>query len=460
MSRRISFTLLALMILGLSVFGVVRFIQTVTSDHDGWDLFAPIETTTAPLIVEPPNLLTPNERDAISRIVREARTFGIPWSVQVTRPTGNGLDATVQEMADEQYDQRPVESAEGAADGLLMLVIIPPEDHTQTQAAFATGPNFYPRGGITPERLDTIVTDQMRPAIEENRIADALIEGATWLEWTHLFQPTPNDPATNLEQGLQELLEPFAAVGLAGLALLILVSTCAVVGLTRRGTGTAPDPGWLDGMLAAAIVRGRVDRPVLAGAVLDATDRGVLMVTDGDLLHTGSTPVSLNREAVMVKELQAAQAGGGGAKMPVFLRSLASRSEMARSIEDELALAGAFHPRSPILTWALRALAAAGLTLGLAGLVVSVLGEARYALAAAVMLTALSLPVLIWNERRSWTTSAGKRAVATWRDHHHAPDNRERLLYETIVNMEPISATRSHNGPLQVEGWRLLPDVH
>ncbi len=460
MQRRISFTLLALMVVGLSGLGVVRLFQTVTSDYDGWDLFAPVETSTAPLTVVPQNLLTANERETIARLVREARTFGIPWSVEVMRPVESVSDETVQEMADEQYAQLPVESTEGAADGMLMLVIVPPEDHTQTQAAFAAGANFYPRGGITPERLDTIVSEQMEPAFGENRIADAVIEGATWVKWTHLFEPTPDAPPTNLEQGLQDLLEPVAAVGFAGIGLLILVSTGIVVGLTRRGTGIAPDPGCLDGVLAAAIDRGRVDRPVLAGAVLDATERGGLMMDDAGGVHAGSTPPSLDRDTVLVNMLHASQTADRGVRMTTLLRSLARSGELARAIEDGLAQSGAFHPRSPILTWVLRALAAAGLMLGLTGLVVAVLGEARYALAAAVGLGAVSLIVLIWNERRSWATSAGTRAVATWRDQHHGPDNQERIMYDTIVDMEPITATRPRNGRFRPGGWRLLLNGH
>src|SRR5699024_4636928 len=94
--------------------------------------------------------------------------------------------------------------------------------------------------------------------------------------------------------------------------------------------------------------------------------------------------------------------------------------------------------KSRIFTFALRCGAWTGLGLGLIGLVVAIVGECAPALVSGIALTALSLIVLIWNEHRSWTTRAGRQAAAAWRDRHQATDDRERMLYETIMAYDQI----------------------
>lgn len=455
MPRKVSFTLLAVILAGLAVFGAVRLFQFVTTEHDGWGLFSPVTVTTEPLVVEPQNLFTREELDEIEKIVTEAHAYGTPWSIRVIRTPRDADNLSAQELAEERYAEQPVETADGAGDGLLMLVAVPIGDPTAAEVGFASGPNFYPRGGITPERLQEIVDVQMARAIEENRIGAAVIEGATWVEWTHLFRRVPASEPTQLERGLRALLEPLGAIAFAGLGAAVYIAAIAVLFVTRRGTGAVPGPGPLDGVMAAAVERGRVDWPVVMGAMLDAVDRGVLAIGSDGTVRPGPVAPRGDRERILIQTL-------GDRRLPArtLARELRGRGLLSRAIEDALAATGAFHPKSPVLTLWLRWIAVGGLLLGALGLVLSVLSSARYALAAALALTVISLAVALWNERRSWSTRAGGRVVAAWRELHRDAADRQRSLFEATSGMEELAATRDRDAPVDPAVWRLLADPH
>ena len=76
---------------------------------------------------------------------------------------------------------------------------------------------------------------------------------------------------------------------------------------------------------------------------------------------------------------------------------------------------------------------------------VSVLGEVAPSLAGAIALTGISLVVLIWNERRSWTTSAGRGALRVWEVAHPSPEDRQRALYEAITGKPYKPTTQGKN---------------
>jgi hypothetical protein len=458
MPIKISAALLALILLAGAIFGAVKIGQVVTSDHDGWDIFAPVPVTTDPIQIDPGDLLSKKDREDLEKVVNEARTYGIPWSVHVITDSDLEQGFSADDVAAERYAAHPVETSEDAGDGLLVLVIVTEPDHTQSQVGFATGPNFYPRGGITPERLRYIADVQMGAMIEEDHIGDAVIEGDTWIEWAQLFEPTPDPPPTKLETGLRDLLVPFGALGFGALAFGVLSAALAATWLTRRG-GVATGGTTIDnGVAMAALKRGRVDRPVLAGAVLDALDRGALTFVGIDRLGAGNAAAT-SRDGMVLSAIAEIEARGGSPTPYAVGRYLAADGTLRRDLEDRLSAEGAFYRRSPVVTVWLRGIAAAGTLLGIVAIVVSVLGEAAPALAAAIALTVISLVTLIWNERRSWATTAGRKALASWLAPHQPPEDRERALFETITGMESVDLRPEHRSPLRPAGQDLATTI-
>jgi hypothetical protein len=407
MPIKLSATLLALILLAGAIFGAVRLGQAVRTEHDGWDIFSHVDVTTDPVLIDPGDLLRKDDREELEKVVNESRDYGIPFAVHVITDADVPADRSADAIAADRYADTPVETSEGADDGLLMLVIVAEPDHTQTQVGFAAGSNFYPRGGITPERLRYIADVQMQALIDDDRIGAAVIEGATWVEWTQLFEPTPNEPPSALARGLRDLLVPWGALLFSGLAALVLAAAIGAKALTLRGAAPTAVLEPLDGVTMAAVARGRVDGAVLAGAALDALDRGVLALgPDNRLRPGGATPTARDRS--LLAAIDAIEIRGGLATPARLGRYLASEGGARREKEDHMAGAGLLAWRAPVLTTWLRWIAAAGLLLGLIALVVSVLGEAAPSLAAGVALTAISLVALIWNEQRSWATRAGR----------------------------------------------------
>lgn len=458
MPIKLSATLLALILLAGAIFGAVKLGQTLTTEHDGWDIFSPVSVTTDPVLIDPGDLIRASDREELEKVVNESRSFGIPFTVHVITDADVPADLTADEIAADRYADTPVETREGADDGLLMLVIVSEPDHTETQVGFATGSNFYPRGGITPDRLRYIADVQMQALIDDNHIGDAVVEGATWVEWTQLFERTPNEPPTALERGLRDLLVPWGALLFGGLAALVLAAAVGTKALTLRGAASAAVLDQPDGVAMAAVARGRVDRAVLAGAVLDALDRGSLALGPANRLRPGGAAPTA-RDRLLLAAIQAIEIRGGEPTPAVLGRYLASDGTARRDMEDHLAAAGLLAWRAPVVTTWLRWISAAGLLLGLIALVVSVLGEAAPSLGAGIALTVISLVALIWNEQRSWTTRAGHAALRGWQAAHESPDDRERALFEAITGMDTIDLRAPSRSPLRPDAQELATSL-
>lgn len=417
-------TIAATTVLGVALI-TFHIVGLLTEDHDAWDIFAPVQVAADPVTVRPDDLISSKNQETLRKIVKETRGFGVPWSIYVTTDEAENRDTPPDTWPEAIYDETPIETSPDARDGLLLAVVVPTDDHTATHAEFVAGENFFPEEGITPERLQEIVDVQMAPLIEDNRISAAVIEGATWLEWTPLFQPTPDQPPTELQSGLSDLLHPLVTAAIAGLAMLVLVAAAVITWLTRRGR-TATVVGKLNAITAAAASIGRVDAPVLRAIRGNDGEVGAMAadipaetaIPDAGADHTELEPPSPSAYT------QSHRSHG--------YETMTTRPE----IEDDLASRGVYHPKSVVYTWWLSIISGSGLVIGLMGLVLSVLGETVPTLSASIALTAVSLVTLIWNASRSWTTNAGRRALHEWNHDHKPSQDDDWLLFDSIVNTD------------------------
>src|SRR5690606_27540880 len=135
MPPKVSLTILALVLLAAALFGAVRLYDVATTERDGGDIFSRVDTTTDMLTVVPQSLVSREDRQAIELVVYETRGFGIPWPIWVVSREELDTPLPAEQIAEQQFAENPVESPEGAGDGLLMAVIVPESDHTQTEVA-------------------------------------------------------------------------------------------------------------------------------------------------------------------------------------------------------------------------------------------------------------------------------------------------------------------------------------
>lgn len=432
-------------ILTLAIIGV-SIVRPLLADHDGWEGFRPIVIDVDPLIAQPPDILSARDRETIRHVVvntdeePQPRRFGIPWSVAVIRDTEIDPDMEVAEYAETLFDDLEIESSEGADDGMLMAVVIPEGNHTGTSVHFVTGANFYPRGGITPERLRWIADVQMAPMIANNTIGDAIIEGAFWVEWMQLFEPPPRPPAI---ESTSSALHPLGSTAMAGLTLLIVGAAVYIAVVTRRGDTRMSEPVALDAILASAIAIGRINQRVVAGVVLDGIERGVLTDSGNRLMLPADTTVG--RQGRHDSSLTQAMISLARLNVPVSFDRLVrylGASELPQTMEDELASGGLMHPRSRLFYLALKLAAITGTSIGVIFLVLAVLGEVESTLLAAIALIVASVSVLIWNESHSWTTRAGGDQLARWLAQRHHDQDRDRRLYDTVTQLDGDSDGR------------------
>lgn len=156
------------------------------------DPLAPVLSMEAPPFEAfPPEIVQQENADAIVALVNEARLFGVPVAVRVVstaeghqnlpqlddvEPGTPVPDDLMREMAQEWMRREPIESAPGAEDGFLMLVIMP-EDPTLSTAVIEPGPNALPLNGLTRANIDEVVQTLVLPSFAENQVSQGIRNG-------------------------------------------------------------------------------------------------------------------------------------------------------------------------------------------------------------------------------------------------------------------------------------------
>ena len=453
---------LALVILTLALMGGASPGPALAQEVDR-DRLAPLAMEAPAYAAFPPRILDEEDSETVTRIVFEARSFGVPFAIRVisvpTAPdllgAGPQISAEVtRRLADHWLASEPLESSPGAADGILLLVVVPRDDHARSTAAFAVGPNALPQNGLTRDRLDAIVDDVMQPLFAESQVGEAIAEGAATVSYANLFFPSPRQEPTGRRARLHEIVNgPVAAAavvaGLAACALAIRAS--------RPRDGRAAAAGGLSPLAAAAIARGRVDDAVSAGALLSLIETGALVprrIGRAITLALGDQPPGHDPFAIRVWQLvqHAATAEGDSVPLPA-MRHLPRLLDPARAwLEDDLARRGLFDRRARIRTAWMLVAAGVALAAGLYILVPSIMGMARWGIFAVALTTMLGIGIAWWAARRSWATPAGEQALAAWLDRHADLSDPRRTTFDAIVRQELL---------LGIDGGRVttLPTV-
>jgi uncharacterized protein (TIGR04222 family) len=430
----------ALVLLLLAVMPVGVAAQDVKRDR-----LAPLTMEAPPFASFPAGVLSDDDASLIYRLVLENREFGVPHAVRVISvptsaaslpgPVPSQQEIT-QRLADEWIANEPIESSPGADDGILLLVVIPADDHAQTTAAYATGANALPQNGLTRPRLDAIVRGVMEPYFRADTIGTGIAEGTATLSYENLFLPSPGIEVTGAKERLQTIANlPLAALtAAAALALL-----GAAFWLSRRGGPSGAAPERLSPFAASAIARGRVDDAVTTGAVLHLIELGALTPRSthrGVTLAIGPAPASADPFVCRVWEALRAEAQDDPPVVaPAAMRRLPDVMAIARrEQEDDLTRRGLLNRNARRETLWVGLACFILLAVAVYTLTPAIIGLARWGVfAAAFALVAIGL-TLWWLSRRSWATAAGHAALRAWTPANAA----ERELYDTIVEQDDL----------------------
>jgi hypothetical protein len=405
----------------------------------------------------PSGILSGDDTNTVNRLVFEAREFGVPHAIRVISPPTSvttladltSLQGAVpaqqqvtQRLADEWLANEQIESSDGAEDGILLLVVVPQDDHTKTTAAYATGPQALPQNGLTRERLDRIVTEVMQPYFDDNRIGAGIMEGTATLNYENLFVTSPRLEVEGSRENLQAVANlPLAALTAAsGLALLGVV----VWFQRHHGEPGEEADGGLSPFAAGAIARGRVDEAVTTGAILHLIERGSLIpISNGRgvvTLEIGAEPVNEDPFARHVWTSLRLRLGSASKRISAAeMRQLQDVLRPSRQwLEDDLARRGLFNRKARVETVRIVFACAVVLALALYTVAPSILAMARWGVFSIVAVLVTIGFALWWTSRRSWSTVAGLRSQQLWVARHRQQPSLDHAIYEAIVHQDAM----------------------
>jgi len=415
----------------------------------------------------PPDVVAKENADEIAKLVDEARLFGVPVAVRVVQlptdhpalgsfndldPNAKVPDETMREMARSWMSREPIESAPGADDGFLMLVVMT-EDPAMSNAVIEPGPNALPLNGLTRKNIDEVLATQVLPRFEQGEISQGIRSGMSVFSYNNLFGEPERLPLDDLHQDLKR----FAATPFAALTIL---SALGLLGLAawihRRPTpDSEAQPGdRLSPFAAAALRRGRVDDAVITGSVMHLVRIGAVMPGSQDatpLRVMPEVPVDDPVAGAVLAELRR-HAGEEGVLPPAAMRRLQDLMRPVRaSVEDDLAHRGFLNARARIENaWLLLGSLLVG-AIALFTLLPSILSKSGLGILAIIIAGVCIAAVLSWSSRRSWTTEAGHSAVEAWLADASIE---ERATFDTVVNQDAIITATG--GPTAPETVRLV----
>lgn len=394
------------------------------------DPLAPVLDLPAPPVATAPgDLFAPEQVDTITSFVNEAREFGVPLAVRaVTVPVSPqalsdaillgkatpSAQAIVQRLADAWLAQEPIETSPDAADGILLLVVVPENQPTQTMAAFATGRNALPLNGLTSRSLNDRLASVMAPRFAEGDIAGGLASGISLVSYDNLFAAPARRERTRQQDALSTVTNT-ALFGLTIAASIALAAFAATLHRRQRAFAASPDPE-ASACEIGALQRGRADTAVTTAALMHLIRSGHLTLRQ-DVLHLAQ-PESSSIADPFLAEIHgrlAAAADPDGDLRDAAMRRLQDILAPARQrLENHLAAQGLFNPRAKVETvWLLLASALVA-AIALLTLLPAILGMSRLGILGILIAGITIASVLTWTVRRSWTTPAGREAVTAW----------------------------------------------
>lgn len=429
----------------------LAMLTTQTVEARDRDPLAPVFSMKAvPFEAFPPDLVAPQNAEAITALVNEARLFGVPVAVRVVSvaeghprlpqladqdPAARVPDEVMRDMAQRWMGEEPIESAPGAEDGFLMLVVIP-EDPTLSTAVIEPGPNGLPLNGLTRANIDEVMQTLVLPSFENNEVSQGIRNGLSVFSYNNLFGKPERIELDDLHTDLQLV----AGVPLAGATALGAAGLLGLAAWIRRRGKALPAPGESLAMSpfeAAALHEGRVNDAVVTGGLLELMRRGVVTNDDHGLRvderRAGAIADPLLGDIVAILRRNAGPDGRIGMSSVRRLHDLMGPAR--KNLEDRLAAHGLYNRDGRVeLAWLLLA---SGLVAGIAlfTLLPSILGMARFGIIAIILAILAITVVLTWGMRRSWTTPRGREAMEAWRG---SASVEERVAFDTIVHQDDL----------------------
>lgn len=405
------------------------------------DTLNPIEIEAAPLETYPEGLLADTDYEAIEARTIEARVAGVPLAVRIVDMTqeASELPFPIRKYAQDDFSEpfseerkaeianawggnETIETSADADDGFLLLVLVP-EDRSQTQAIWYTGANALPINGITQQNmLETLGV--MNHEFADGNMPNGVYLGISEFSYNVQFGEPERLERSKLGDALHMATIPLSvASAVAGIAVPVLAWW-----LARRNNFGGGIEQTLTPWHAAALKLKRATPDVTAAMLLDAVHEGAILPGKG-----GSLQLIEPTANAAVAALRPFANDAGIVPSASMLEVEAITSSVREQLEDELAQSGAMTSDAKIdRSWMLIAI---GIALLLASMtaVPTVVGLSAWG-AYGIGISLVGIAVgWWWLANRSYTSPAGEKLLAEWLE---TASTEDRFKFDSAVNMK------------------------
>lgn len=408
--------------------------------------------TLEPIAIEAPNLQTWPEnllnQDTDFRLinsrVQEARNSGVPLAVRIVDLTQENREIpfAMRPYAGEDFTQpfsvelqqkiaaawmrsESIETREGADDGFLLLVLVP-EDRTQTKAVWGIGSNALPLNGLTQENI--LATQKvMQEQFAQGNMPNGVFLGISEFSYNIQFGTPDRLIRSTLQNALHAATLPLAILtAIAGVSIPTIAFW-----LARKNRNVGAILADITPWEAAALHLGRAQAEIPASMLLDAVHQSDIAPIEGAGLQ-----ISAHAKGEVIDSLRPF-ANGDGVIDSSALHELESIMEPVRSgIERRLADLGAMtsdrkHDQARMLT-------VMGIALFLAMLttVPSVKSMSASGVLAIVIAIVGVASGWWWLSYRRLTSPAGTALLASWLE---AASSEDLTAYETVIHQKLLT---------------------
>lgn len=272
---------------------ILLVVAAPASAREG-DTLNPITIESPTLETWPENLLNQNDERALNQRINEARSSGVPLAVRIvdiSQPEmeipfqvrqylrddpGQQLSAERQaEIAQSWINSEPIETSKGANDGFLLLVLVP-EDRTQTQAIWWIGPNALPINGLTEENIQA-THEVMNEQFAQGNMPNGVFVGLLEFSYNIQFGTPERLERSKLQEGLHLATIPMAvSTAIMGISIPLLAWW-----LSKRRDNPTEDAVSLTTWEAAALHLGRARASIPTAMLLDSLHHNEITPTRG-----------------------------------------------------------------------------------------------------------------------------------------------------------------------------------
>ncbi len=408
------------------------------------DTLEPIEIEAPALETYPEDLLAESDFDAIEGRVTEARNAGVPVAIRIADMTQGNSDIpfALQQYASTDFSQPisgerqqaiieswlrsdMIETSTDASDGFLLLVLVP-EDRTQTQTIWWMGDNALPLNGLTEENI--LATQAvMNAEFAKGNMPNGVFLGISEFSYNVQFGAPERLERTDTGSALHTAVIPLAIGTLAvGIAIPLLAWW-----LARKNNFSEQIEATISPWQAAALHSGRPTATIPAAMLVDAVHAGA--ITPG---KDGSIRVQNHGLNPATAALQPFVTADGIVPREAMIEVEAMTLPVRTAIEDELAAIGAYTSRVRVdRTWMLLAMSLA-VTVAALAVVPTVASMSALGVFAITIALAGVACAWWWLSHRRYTSPAGDDLLARWME-TASPEDRHR--FDMAVHLDLLT---------------------